>query len=374
LAGSASCDKIAREWRILTEDQFRKAFLLLLVIAITAAFVTMIRMFLLTIFLAAIFAGVTRPLYLQLLAVCGNRRLLASATTILLLLIVVIVPLILLAGAVTNEALQVAQNGRAWIEARLDEPLYFDNVLRRIPYFEMIEPYRDLIVTRGAELVGSLGTLLANALSAATRGTVLFVFHAVILLYAMFFFLMDGPRMLQSATAYLPLAAADKERMLERFISVTRATLKGTVLIGVAQGGLSGLAFWAAGIDGAIFWTTLMIVLSVVPGVGAALVWVPAVIILVAQGEVWKGAALTLFCALVVGTVDNVMRPRLVGRDTKMHDLLILFSTLGGLVVFGATGFIVGPILAALFVTVWEMFGIAFREQLPQPPPAPPAV
>ena len=356
----------------MTEDQFRKAFLLVLVIAITAAFVTMIRMFLLTIFLAAIFAGVMRPLYLRLLAAFGNRRLLASATTILLLLVVVIAPLTLLAGAVTNEALQVAQNGRAWIEARLDEPSYFDNAFRRIPYFELVEPYRDQIVTRGAELVGSLGTFLANALSAATRGTVLFIFHSVILLYAMFFFLMDGPRMLQSATAYLPLAPADKERMLDRFTSVTRATLKGTVLIGVTQGVLSGLAFWAAGIEGAIFWTTLMIVLSVVPGVGAALVWVPAVTILVAQGEVWKGVALTLFCSLVVGTIDNVMRPWLVGRDTKMHDLLILFSTLGGLIVFGATGFIVGPILAALFVTVWEMFGIAFREQLPHQPPAPP--
>ena len=357
----------------MNEDQFRKAFLLLLVIAITAAFVAMIRTFLLTIFLAAVFAGVTRPLYLQLLAAVGGRRLLASATTIVLLLVVVIAPLILLAGAVANEALEVAQNGRVWIEARLAEPLYVDAALRRIPYIELIEPYRDQIMTRGAELVGSLGTFLANALSAATRGTVLFLFHFVILLYAMFFFLMDGPRMLQSATAYLPLAAADKERMLERFTSVTRATLKGTVLIGVTQGVLAGLAFWVAGIDGAIFWTTLMIVLSVVPGVGIALVWVPAVIILVAQGQIWTGVALTLFCSLVVGTVDNVLRPRLVGRDTKMHDLLILFSTLGGLIVFGATGFIVGPILAALFVTVWEMFGIAFRDVLPQRPAAPPA-
>ncbi len=356
----------------MTEDQFRKTFLLLLVIAITAAFVAMIRMFLLTIFMAAIFAGVIRPLYLQLLAVLRGRRLLASATTILLLLVVVIVPLTLLAGAVANEALRVAQNGRVWIEARLDEPLFLDNALRRIPYIELVEPYRDQIMTRGAELVGSVGTFLANALSAATRGTVLFVFHFVILLYAMFFFLMDGPRMLRSVTSYLPLAESDKERMLERFISVTRATLKGTVLIGVTQGVLSGLAFWVVGIDGAIFWTTLMIVLSVVPGIGAALVWVPAVILLVAQGEIAKGIGLTLFCALVVGTVDNVLRPRLVGRDTKMHDLLILFSTLGGLVVFGATGFIVGPILAALFVTVWEMFGIAFRDVLPERPTAPP--
>jgi predicted PurR-regulated permease PerM len=354
----------------MKDDQFRKWFLLLLVIAISAAFLAMIRTFLLTIFLAAIFAGLSRPLYLQLLPVFRGRRLLASATTILLLLVVVIAPLILLAGAVANEALRIAQDGRTWIEARLQEPLFLDNTLRRIPYYDRIEPYRDQIITRGAELVAGAGTFLANALSAATRGTVLFLFHAVILLYTMFFFLIDGPRMLSAVTSYLPLAEADKQRMLERFTSVTRATLKGTVLIGVAQGALSGLAFWAVGIDGAIFWMTLMIVLSVVPGVGAAIVWVPAVIFLVAQGELGRAVGLALFCSLVVGTIDNVMRPRLVGRDTKMHDLLILFSTLGGLIVFGASGFIVGPILAALFITVWEMFGIAFRDALREPPPA----
>jgi predicted PurR-regulated permease PerM len=358
----------------MTQDQFRKAFLLLLVIGISAAFLWMIRSFLLTIFLAAIFAGVTRPLYLQLLPVVGGRRLLASALTLFLLLIVVIVPLIFLAGAVANQAVQVAQNGGEWIKARMQEPFFLDNTLRRVPYYDQIEPYRDEIMTRGAELVGTVGTLLANGLSAATRGTVVFLFQAAILLYAMFFFLMDGPRLLHSVTSYLPLEDADKERMLDRFTSVTRATLKGTVLIGITQGVLSGIAFWVVGIGGAIFWTTLMIVLSVVPGVGAALVWVPAVIFLVAQGAIWKGIGLTLYCSLVVGTVDNVMRPRLVGHDTKMHDLLILFSTLGGLIVFGVTGFIVGPILAALFVTVWEMFGLAFRNVLPEPPAPPPTV
>jgi predicted PurR-regulated permease PerM len=355
----------------MTQDQFRKAFLLLLVIGISAAFLWMIRSFLLTIFLAAIFAGVTRPLYLQLLPAFGGRRLLASATTLFLLLIVVIVPLIFLAGAVANQAVQVAQNGGEWIKARIEEPFFLDNALRRVPYYEQIEPYREQILTRGAELVGTVGTLLANGLSAATRGTVVFLFHFAILLYAMFFFLIDGPRLLHAVTSYLPLADADKQRMLDRFASVTRATLKGTVLIGITQGVMSGLAFWVVGIGGAIFWTTLMIVLSVVPGVGAALVWVPAVIVLFAQGAVWKAIGLTVYCSLVVGTVDNVMRPRLVGHDTKMHDLLILFSTLGGLIVFGVTGFIVGPILAALFVTVWEMFGLAFREVLPEPPTPP---
>jgi predicted PurR-regulated permease PerM len=184
----------------------------------------------------------------------------------------------------------------------------------------------------------------------------------------MYFFLTDGPALLDAALAYVPLAASDKQHMLDRFVSVTRATLKGTVLIGAAQGALAGLAFWAVGIDGAIFWGAVMTVLSIVPGIGGALVWVPAAIILLVTGHVWQGIALGLFCGLVVGSIDNVLRPMLVGRDTQMHELLIFFSTLGGLLVFGAMGFILGPILAALFVTVWEMFRVTFSSELAEPP------
>jgi len=120
----------------------------------------------------------------------------------------------------------------------------------------------------------------------------------------------------------------------------------------------------AVGIDGAIFWAAVMTVLSIIPGVGAAVVWVPAAIILMASGEMWLGIALALFNALIVGSIDNLLRPRLVGQDTQMHELLIFFSTIGGLMFFGVMGFILGPILAALFVTAWEMFGITFRSAL----------
>jgi predicted PurR-regulated permease PerM len=348
------------------EERFRKAFLILLVVAISAAFVAMIRTFLLTLFLAALFAGVARPLYLELQRAFRGNGALASGATILVLLVLVIGPLALLASVVASEALRVADNVRPWIQARLAEPDLLEHALRRLPFLQQIEPIRQQILSKGAELVGSIGTFLASGLSAATRGTVLFFFDFFILLYAMFFFLKDGPRLLRSALSYLPLAEADKQRMLDKFMSVTRATLKGTVLIGTTQGLLSGLAFWVVGIDGAIFWTTLMIVLSVIPGIGGALVWVPAVILLIAQGALARGIGLAIFCALVVGSIDNVLRPWLVGRDTRMHDLLILFSTLGGLLTFGASGFIVGPILAALFVTVWEIFGVAFRDALPE--------
>ena len=163
----------------------------------------------------------------------------------------------------------------------------------------------------------------------------------------------------------MPLRPEQSSLLLDKFVSVSRATLKGTLVVGVVQGGLAGAAFAVAGIGGAAFWGTIMGVLSVLPGIGAPLIWVPAVIYLLAVGRIGPAIGLLLWCALVVGTVDNFLRPLLVGKDTKMPDLLILLGTLGGLVVFGAVGIVIGPIVAALFLTVWELYGAAFKDVLP---------
>jgi predicted PurR-regulated permease PerM len=351
----------------MTETRFRQAFLLLLVTAISAAFVAMIRTFLVTILLAAIFTGLSYPLYERILGGVGGRRALAAIATLLLLLVLVMAPLLGVLGAGATEALRVTETVKPRLQQLVDQPGEFDSRLRALPGYARLEPYRAQILTKAGELVGSTSAFLFSALSAATRATAIFIFQLVVLLYTMFFFLTGGPGLLRGVLAYLPLTEADKGRMVEKFVSVTRATLKGTILIGIAQGLLGGLAFWAVGIDGAIFWGTVMTVLSIIPGIGGALVWVPAAIILMTAGEIWRGIALALFCALIVGSVDNVLRPRLVGHDTKMHELLIFFSTLGGLMFFGAMGFILGPILAALFVTAWEMFGTAFRGALAEP-------
>jgi predicted PurR-regulated permease PerM len=353
--------------RRMTETRFRQAFLLLLVTAISVAFVAMIRAFLLTIVLAAIFAGLSYPLYEWILGRLGDRKALAAVATLLLLLVLVMAPLLAVLGAGANEALRVTDTITPRLQQFIDNPGEFDRLLRGLPGYDRIEPYRAQILTKAGELVGSTSAFLFGALSATTRATALFIFHFFILLYTMFFFLTGGRGLLAGVLAYLPLTEADKQRMVGKFVSVTRATLKGTILIGAAQGVLGGLAFWAVGIDGAIFWGTVMTVLSIIPGVGGALVWVPAAVVLVATGEVWRAIGLVLFCALVVGSIDNVMRPRLVGQDTKMHELLIFFSTIGGLMFFGAMGFILGPILAALFVTAWEIFGTTFRTALAEP-------
>ena len=351
----------------MTETRFRQAFLLLLVTAISAAFVAMIRAFLLTILLAAIFTGLAYPVSQWLLRRFHGREALAAIATLVLLLAIVIAPLLLVLGAGANEALRVTETIGPRLQQLVDQPGELNRLLRAVPGYDRVEPYRAQILTKAGELVGSTSAFLFAALSATTRATAVFIFQFFVLLYTMFFFLTGGPGLLRAILAYLPLTEADKERMLEKFVSVTRATLKGTILIGAAQGILGGLAFWAAGIDGAIFWGTVMTVLSIIPGIGSALIWVPATIVLITTGEVWRGIALAVFCALVVGSVDNLLRPRLVGRDIQMHELLIFFSTLGGLMLFGAMGFILGPILAALFVTAWEMFGTAFHSALAEP-------
>jgi predicted PurR-regulated permease PerM len=291
--------------------------------------------------------------------------------------LVVILPLIGILGVVLNQAMRVTGSITPVVERFISEPTYLDQQLERVPGIQFIEPYRTEIVTRAGDIVNAVGGFLIGSLSNTTRGTVSFIFHFFILLYTIFFLLVDGPDMLRRILSYLPLTQNDGERMKERFVSVTRATIKGTIVIGILQGTMSGVAFWVVGIPDVVFWTVVMILLSILPLIGAALVWIPAAIILAATGQVMQAVLLVLFCALIVGSVDNVLRPRLVGRDTKMHDLMILFSTLGGLIVFGPVGFIIGPVLAGLFVTSWEIFGSAYRDvihPLADPPSPEPKV
>jgi predicted PurR-regulated permease PerM len=183
--------------------------------------------------------------------------------------------------------------------------------------------------------------------------------------YAMFFFLRDGRRILEKIFYYAPLSHDDEMMVLERLTSVTRATIKGTVVIGIIQGALAGIGFWVAGLGGAAFWGTIMAILSIVPGIGAALVWIPAVIYLILTGQIMPGLLLGVWCIAVVSTVDNILRPMLVGKDAKMPDLLILVGTLGGLLLFGPIGFIVGPVVCGLFLTVWDIYGTTFKDVLP---------
>jgi predicted PurR-regulated permease PerM len=183
-----------------------------------------------------------------------------------------------------------------------------------------------------------------------------------ILLSAMFNFLIHGRTILSMVGRYTPLTDDDQARMLGVYTSVGRATVKGTVVIGIVQGGLAGLSFWVAGIEGPLFWGAVMTVLSIIPGIGTALVWVPAVAFLALTERVGAAVGVGLWCALVVGTVDNVLRPVLVGKDTELPELLVMLTTFGGLALFGAAGIIIGPIIGSLFMTIWKLWSGAIDE------------
>jgi predicted PurR-regulated permease PerM len=348
--------------------RFRKAFLLFLVAGISLLFLLVIRRFLLAVLLAAVFSGMAYPLYRWMLRRLWRRRALAGIATILVLLLGVALPLAGFLTMVAAEAVQVSQGAGDWFQqqqGRLDD---LRSLAERIPFAGRLLPESESLVEQFREVAARTGGALVGKVAAATRGTLNLFLQLFVLLYAMFFFLLDGPDILRKILYYIPLAPAEEEALLERFVSVTRATLKGSLLIGAIQGAAAGLAFWATGVPGPAFWGTVMVVLSVIPALGAALVWIPAVVYLFLVGKVAAGVVLLAWCALVVSTIDNFLRPRLVGRDARMSDLLILLSTLGGIFLFGAVGFIVGPIVAALFVAIWHIYGETFSDWLPAVP------
>ncbi len=342
-----------------------KIVLLLLVAVISALFLTMIHQFLMAIFMAGLFSAMVSPVHRWLSRKLQGRDNLASVLTICGIVFLVLLPLSVLIGIVAGQAVHVGQSVTPWVETFVREPGALTGYLEKIPFYEQIIPYRDMILAKAGEAVGMVSNLLVSSLSSMTKGTVNALFSLVIMLYTMFYFLTMGDVLLRKILYYLPLAHHDEERLLDRFTSVAGATMKSTLIIGLLQGTLCGFAFFLAGIQGAVFWGTVMAVMSIVPAFGTAIVWGPALLILLLKGDFSGAIILGIICGAIAGNLDNVLRPRLVGKDTEMHDLFVLFGTLGGIAMFGILGIIIGPIISALFITAWEIYGDAFRDYLP---------
>jgi predicted PurR-regulated permease PerM len=216
---------------------------------------------------------------------------------------------------------------------------------------------------RVLEIVARSSQALTARAFAITQNTVDFVLNLFVMLYLLFFLLRDGPWLTAAAQRALPLRPDITRRLLREFAVVVRATVKGNVLIALVQGALGGLSFWVLGIQGAVLWGAVMAVLSLLPAIGAALVWGPVVLYLFATGQLWQAAALLAWSAGVIGLVDNALRPVLVGKDTRLPDYLVLIATLGGLSAFGPNGFVIGPAIAAVFIAAWDIYAETRAEQ-----------
>lgn len=327
-----------------------------LLLLVTGAFVWLIRGFLQPIFWAVALGIVFFPFHEKLLARLKNRRNLAASVSVIAVMLIVVLPL---AGVVTAVTAQAAglynrlttgeiQISRAidWVEQHLPQ---LDDLLDSIG----VDPER--LQTQASDLAVSISQFMATQALAIGQNTLRVTVFFFLMVYLLYFFLRDGKEMLEGLIHALPFGDERERHLFDRFAEVSRATIKGTLVVGVVQGAIGAIAFAMLGIGAPVFWGVVMALLSIIPAVGPALVWLPAAVILIATGQVLAGIALIVVGSVVIGLADNVLRPILVGRDTRMPDYLILLSTLGGLTAFGLAGIVIGPIVAAFFLSVWRM-------------------
>ena len=341
-----------------------RTFIILLVI-VTLAFGRLLLPYYGAVFWGAILAISFMPLHRRLLAKLPGRPNLAAITTVLLCLVVVILPLILLAGSLLNEGTTMYRR----IESgQLNLGAYFEQVMGALPpsLHQMLDHFgvADIFSLREKLSAGALqgSKFLASQAVNIGQNTFEFLIGLGIMLYLLFFLLRDGAGLARRIITLIPLSQEHKQLLILKFVTVVRATLKGNIVVAATQGALGGIIFWILGIEGALLWGVLMALLSLLPAVGAAIIWLPVAVYFLVTGAIWDGATLILYGVLVIGLVDNILRPLLVGKDTKMPDYVVLISTIGGLTTFGLNGFVIGPLIAALFMAVWALFPSAVQE------------
>lgn len=334
-----------------------KAFVLLLV-SVSLAFAAILWPLYEAVFWGVALAILFMPLHRRVLLRMRGRPNLAAFSTLLLCLVVVILPMTLISISLVQEATQVYERLRS---GQLDFGAHFQQVIAALPAWA-VGLLDSLDLTSVAALQHKLATVSVQASQLiATRAlnigqnTLQFVVSFGVMLYLLFFLLRDGPLLGARVRQAIPLDEKHKHDLSSKFITVIRATLKGNLMVAATQGLLGGFIFWALGIQGPVLWGVLMAFLSLLPAVGAGLIWGPVAIYFLATGALWQAAVLTAFGVGVIGLVDNILRPILVGKDTKMPDYVVLISTLGGMTLFGLNGFVIGPVIAALFMASWDL-------------------
>jgi predicted PurR-regulated permease PerM len=294
-----------------------------------------------------------------------HRPSLAALLTLLSIVVIVILPLTLVSVSVVQEASVLYQKTKSgelqpgqYLQQVLDGlPAWVQSILRRFGVTDIPALGRQLgsILSRSSQFVTT--TLLGFG-----QNTLNFVVSFFIMLYVLFFLLRDGATLSRQVADAVPLQTRQTQELLGQFAAVVRATVKGNVTVALIQGGLGGLAFWYLDVPGAVLWGAFMALLSLLPAVGAALVWGPVAIYKMFTGDIASGIGLAVWGTLVIGLVDNVVRPILVGRETRLPDYVVLVTTVGGIGLFGLNGFVIGPVIAAMFIACWSLLEDVRRE------------
>ena len=351
-------------------------FFLYLLLVVSVAFLWVLWPFYGAVFWGAVFAIVFNSLFLRLLRKMPVRRTGAALLTLSIILVLVILPVGLVSGLLVQEAANVYQRVQS---GDLSFARYFQQIYNALPLWitGMLDRSGmgnlSLIQERAADSLTKGSQYIATQALSIGQNAFDFFVSFFIMLYLLFFFLRDGGALSRRIKEAIPLEGEIKRDIFAKFTTVIRATVKGNIVVAVIQGALGGLIFWFLGIHAPVLWGTMMAFLSLLPADGAALVWIPVAIYFLTTGAIWQGVLLIAYGVLVIGLVDNILRPLLVGKDTKMPDYVVLVSTIGGMSIFGLNGFVIGPVIAATFMSTWDIFMKA-REaeaeaEAPEPPP-----
>jgi predicted PurR-regulated permease PerM len=345
----------------MSERVEQSTFLILLAL-VTTLFLVLLRPFFAPLLWACIIAVLFHPAQLWLTRRWGERPNVTALVTLLACVVLVVIPVLFLLASFLQQGLWVFEQIQS---GQLQPGKFIDNIRSAFPavqgLLERFDIDMDTVRENATTAALAASQFLARNALAVGQGTFGFVLKLMLMLYVAFFLLRDGRALVDKLVHAIPLGDERERMLLQKFAEVARATVKGNLVVAVVQGALGGLIFWILGLPAALLWAVVMTVLSLIPAVGAGLVWLPAAIYLYAVGEWISATVLIAYGVLIIGLADNVLRPLLVGRDTKLPDWMVLLSTLGGIAMVGINGFVIGPLIAVLFVAFWQIFSREFN-------------
>lgn len=282
----------------------------------------------------------------------------AAALTLLIITFAVVIPMIIVGTLVVEQAAGVYDKLRT---GEIDFASYFKQVHDALPL--RIQKVLDAAGFASFEraqaqiseaLTNSMSVLARQAFSIGANAAA-FVLAFAVGLYVTFFLLRDGEMLGKTVVEALPLEPSVAQRIADRFVTVVRATIKGSGVVALVQGALGAATFAIVGLPAALLWGMLMAIAALLPAIGPAIIWGPVAIYLLAIGDIWQAVVVIFSGVVVIGLADNILRPVLVGRDTGIPDWLVLVTTLGGINLLGLSGIVVGPLAGALFLTGWQI-------------------
>ncbi len=311
---------------------------------------------------AVLAAIVFQPLHHRILQFMPRRPGHATAITLLVITVAVLIPGFLIGTIVVEQAMAVFV---AFRDGQIDIARWFTQIHDALPLNIQAAldssgfANLDAVLASTQELARESTGLIARSALALTGSALGFVLAFGVGLYVTFFLLRDGKLIGAAIVQTLPMDVAITQRLADKFLQVVRATIKGSLVVGLVQGALGAITFAVVGVPSALLFGLLMAIFSLLPALGPAIVWAPVAVYLLATGDIWQGLAVIGSGVLIIGFADNVLRPILVGRDTGIPDWMILITTLGGIVLLGLSGIVVGPLVAGLFLAGWDVM----REQ-----------